>query len=300
MEQTTRARTLLYEAMLLIVAIIWGSGFMATRIAMDAQLSAPFILMVRFAIAAAVFGLAFRRHLCRHFSRAALLGGMLTGAVLFIAFTTQTTAMAYANPSNVGFLTSTNVVMVPLLWWAFARRRPRARVGLACALALCGIAALSFQWGEALSFSAGDLLALLCSFFFALHIVLTGFFSVRYDAKVLVFVQFAAAAVLSLLFFLLFDRDFSAFRPSIGLAAVGYLGLFSTCLCFFFQTMAQSCVPAPAAALLLCTESLFCTVFSVLMGYEPVTTPMLVGGTVIFSAVLLCEMPDRHKKRTSC
>lgn len=299
MEQTPRVRTLLYEAMLLLVAIIWGGGFMATRIAIDAQLSSPFILMVRFIIAAAVFGLAFRQHLRQNFSRPGILSGILMGTVLFIAFTSQTIAMEYANPSNVGFLTSTNVVMVPLLWWAFAHRRPPARVGVACVLALLGIAALSFQWGEAFVFSAGDLLALLCSLFFATHITLTGLFSARHDAKVLVFVQFTTAAVLSFLFFLLFDRDFSAFRPSMGLAAVGYLGLFSTCLCFFFQTVAQSQVPASSAALLLCTESLFCTIFSVLMGYEPVTLSMIVGGTVIFSAVLLCELPAGHKKRAS-
>lgn len=299
MEQTKKTghmRTLLYEGALLLVGIIWGWGFIATRVAVDESLSASFILMGRFLIAAVVFGLAFLRHLRRTLTRNSVYAGIILGALLFCGFITQTIAMEHATPSNVGFLTSTNVVMVPLLWWLFAHKRPSLRVGAACILGLCGIAALSYQWGTAFTFGWGDLLSLICAMFFAAHIALTGLFSVRHDSKVLVFVQFASAAVLSAAFFLIFDRDLSPLSSLPGLAAVGYLGVFSTCLCFFLQTTAQVHVPASSAALLLCTESLFCTIFSVLVGYEPVTVNMLLGGTIITASVVLCEWPADRKK----
>lgn len=41
---------------LLLVAIIWGSGFVASQMALDANLSSAFIMFVRFAIATIIIG----------------------------------------------------------------------------------------------------------------------------------------------------------------------------------------------------------------------------------------------------
>ena len=44
---------------LLLVAIIWGSGFVASQMALDANLSSAFIMFVRFAIATIIIGVFF-------------------------------------------------------------------------------------------------------------------------------------------------------------------------------------------------------------------------------------------------
>lgn len=46
---------------LLLVAIIWGSGFVASQMALDANLSSAFIMFVRFAIATIIIGVVFTR-----------------------------------------------------------------------------------------------------------------------------------------------------------------------------------------------------------------------------------------------
>lgn len=46
---------------LLLVAIIWGSGFVASQMALDANLSSAFIMFVRFAIATIIIGVFFTR-----------------------------------------------------------------------------------------------------------------------------------------------------------------------------------------------------------------------------------------------
>lgn len=294
-----KKKILLYEAALLLVGVIWGGGFIATRIAVDEQLSASLILAGRFIIAALVFGCAFWKTIRENIDLRTAVGGGVVGAFLFLGFTTQTLSMAGTTPSNAGFLTATNVVMVPFLWWIAARKRPPARIIAACALCLCGIAALSLKF-DGFSFTTGDLLALICAFFFACHIVFTGLFSVRMDAKVLVFTQFAAAAVLSLLSFLIFDRNFAPLLRPNGFLSVAYLGVFSTCLCFFLQAVAQVHVSASKAALFLCTESLFCSVFSVLWGFEPLTVAMAVGGAMILGSVVLAEYtPNRAAKKSA-
>lgn len=285
----------LYEAALLLVGLIWGGGFMATRIAVDEQLSAPLIMAGRFLIAAIVFGCAFWKTVRENITARSAVAGMVVGAFLFLGFTTQTVAMAGTTPSNAGFLTATNVVMVPFLWWIVAKKRPPARIVAACVLCLGGIAALSLKL-DGISFTGGDALALICAFFFACHIVFTGLFSVRMDAKVLVFMQFATAAVLSVAFFLMFDRDYAPLLRPAGFLSVAYLGVFSTCLCFFLQAIAQVHVPASKAALFLCTESLFCSVFSVMLGYEPLSVAMAAGGAMILGSVVLAEYTPASRR----
>ncbi|MCI8443360.1 MAG: DMT family transporter [Provencibacterium sp.] len=297
MEKEQKIR-LLSQLGLLLVAIIWGWGFMATRLAVDDGLSASFIMMGRFIIAAAVFGIAFGKQIRAAITLEMVRGGVLVGVFLFLGFMVQTLAMERTTPSNAAFLTATNVVMVPFLWWAAAHRRPPVKMVAACVVCLVGIGLLSFQPGEGLSLHGGDLLALLCAFFFACQIVLTGILAARMDAKVLVFLQFVTAAVLSAIAFFILDGSLSSFRPSMGLAAVGYLGVFSTCLCYLLQTLGQQHVPASKAALILCMESLFGSLFSVMMGYDRLTGSLVAGGLVIMGSVVLSEanLPLKRKK----
>lgn len=295
MEQQKK-KLFLYEAALLLVGIIWGGGFIATRIAVDVQLSAPLILAGRFLIAAIVFGCAFWKKVREKLDLRAAVYGMVVGVFLFLGFATQTIAMAGTTPSNAGFLTATNVVMVPFLWWIVAKKRPPMRIVAACVLCLCGIGVLSIKL-DGFSFTPGDTMALICAFFFACHIVFTGLFSVRVDASVLVFTQFITAALLSLVFFLLFDRNYQPLLTPHGFLSVAYLGVFSTCLCFFLQAIAQVHVPASKAALFLCTESLFCSIFSVLCGYELLTVSMAAGGAMILGSVMLAEYNPSGKRK---
>ena len=290
-----KTKIFLYEAALLLVGLIWGGGFMATRIAVDEQLSAPVILAGRFFIAAIIFGCVFWKTIRKNCNRQAILSGMVVGTFLFLGFSMQTMATAGTVPSSVGFLTAINVIIVPFLWWAIAKKRPSRRMIGACVLCLCGIGVLSLKL-DGFSFSVGNGLALACSFFFACHIVFTGIFSVRVNPNTLVFVQFVTAAVLSILFFLAFDRNYVPLLHPRGFLSVAYLGVFSTCLCFFLQSIAQVHVPASKAALFLCTESLFCSIFSVLLKYEPLTLTMATGGAMIFASVLIAEYTPAHKE----
>lgn len=291
---------LLPQLMLLVTAAVWGGGFLATRIAMDERLSPGAIMFGRFFVAAVVFGVVFLPRVKKAATRQSIGAGLVMGALLFCGFFTQTAGMAYTSPSRSAFLTATNVVMVPFLWWAIAKKRPPVRIVFACLACLVGIAALSLTPGEGISLGLGEGLTLLCAVFFAAHMVASGLFALRYDPRVLVLFQFVMAAGLSFLAFLALDGDFSAFLPSKGLGAVAYLGVFSTCLCYFLQGTAQQYVPPSKTAIILCTEALFGTLFSIMMGYDSLTAAIAVGGAMILGAVLLSELqlPARKKQIT--
>ena len=74
------------------------------------------------------------------------------------------------------------------------------------------------------------------------------------------------------------------------------LGVFSTCLCYFLQTTAQKHVNSTKAAIILSTESLFGSIFSVLLGYDPLSAQMVVGGVIILASIILPEFSFGKKE----
>jgi drug/metabolite transporter (DMT)-like permease len=69
-----------------------------------------------------------------------------------------------------------------------------------------------------------------------------------------------------------------------------YLGIFSTSISFFIQTYAQNKVHANKTALLLSTESLFGSIFSVILLGELLTPKLILGCIIIFLAILISEL----------
>ena len=275
--------------LLFVVAAIWGSGFVASQMALDAGVTPELLMFVRFTVAALVILVVFHKQLFARLCRSHLRDGAIIGVFLFLAFYIQIVALQYTTPSNNAFITATNVVMVPFIWWGVTGKRPDKRIFLSSVLCLVGIAVLSMRLAEGLALSAGDLLTLACAFFFACQIAATGRYAERMDTVVLVFLQFAVAAILSFVTFVAVDGDLTPLLSASGLGSVLYLGLFSTCLCYFLQTTAQRYVSSSKAAIILACESLFGTLFSVLLGYDKLTLPMLVGGTIIIISLVLTE-----------
>lgn len=275
-------------AALILTAVIWGSGFMANQMAIDAGFSSGLILLLRFFIAAAALLLVFRKKLFPMTKQELIYGG-IAGFFMFCGFYTQTLGLMLTTPSNNGFYTALNVLMVPFIAWGFFKRRPPVKVFFSCALCLAGMYVLSNS-GGAFSFNTGDFLTVLCAFFFACHIAYLGVCSDKVAAAKLTFLQMAFALGFSVVAFLAFDlksvaqADFSA-----GVWPILYIGIFSTCICFFLQTFAQSRTNSGTAAVILCTESLWCAVFSVLLGYEKATVHMALGGLIILVSVICVE-----------
>ena len=287
MEQKKQTR--LAHAALLLVAVIWGSGFIATEYAIRSEMTTAMIMTVRFCIAALLM-LPLCAGRLRTLGRRSVLLGLGAGTLLFLGFFVQTLGQSKTSVSNSAFLTATNVVMVPFLVWAISRKRPPVKIFVLALTTLFGIGLLTIRPDVGLRLNPGDLLVLLCALIFALHIAFLGLFCREIDVKALTFLQFAASGILSI-GSLLFSGNLAAQLPALraGFAPVLYLALFSTCVCYFLQTWAQQRTTPGKTGIILCCEGLFGSLFSVLLGMEPVTAGLVVGGLIIFTSVLLSE-----------
>ena len=77
---------------------------------------------------------------------------------------------------------------------------------------------------------------------------------------------------------------------SVLVLSVLYLGLMSTCLCFFLQTAAQKYADATKAVIFLSMEGVFGSLFSVMLGLEPFTWMLGAGGAMLFLSAVLTEV----------
>lgn len=293
------SKTKLASLALMTVAVIWGAGFIATQYAILAGMSAPLIMSVRFAIAALLMAAVSLKKL-RDMSSRELFKGVVAGVILFLGFFTQTVGQANTNVSNCAFLTATNVIMVPFLVWGLSRRRPPLRVFLLAGTTLLGIALLTIKPGVGFSLNGGDLLTLVCALCFALHITWLGLFCGGVDARLMNTLQLSVCALLSLGTLALSGEvpSFAAISPS-GLGGVLYLALFSTCICYWLQTVAQQHTTPEKAGIILCGEGLFGSVFSVILGMEPLTGSLLTGGLVIFGSMVCTEIDFTKFRKTA-
>lgn len=272
------------EIGLLVTAVIWGTGFPVSSIALD-YFSPYQILAGRFVIGAVLLGVLFYKKLL-NLSKSVLLKGGLLGVFLYGAFAFQTVGLQFTTPSNNAFLTAVNVLIVPFIAFVLYRRKVSPFELIGAVLAMAGIALLSLN--GTLSINPGDVLSLMCAVFFAFHIFYTGQFVRNEDAITLTLVQMTVAAVIA---WIVIAVKGEAVLPITTTSATSllYLGVFSTTLAFLLQTVAQKHVSETKAAILLSMESLWGMIFSILMLREIVTGQMIIGAALILLAILLAE-----------
>ncbi|MEA4806895.1 DMT family transporter [Acetobacterium wieringae] len=271
---------------LVAVAFVWGSGFVASKNALDSM--SPMMLMtVRFAVASLLSGFIFRKNL-KNLSKDTIKSGCVIGFFLFTAFAAQMIGLQYMLAGKQAFLTATNVIMVPFIYWAVKKHRPDQYNFVAAFIMLLGLALLTIDFSVGFSFNPGDALTLLCALLYACHIVVVGIYSKEHDPIALTVIQLGFAAIVSLAYVILTD-EFTLAIPIPGLINGLYLGIFCTFLAFLGQTMAQKYTNSTHAAIILSLEAVFGSLLSIMILGEDFTLMMFLGCLVIFMGILTAE-----------
>ncbi len=283
--EKTKKSMFIADLSLLIVAVIWGTGFIVTKNILSG-ITPLYMVALRFAVATAVMGaLSFRK--IKAISVSDLKGGMVVGLMLFLGFATQTIGIQYTTAGKSAFLTGTNVVMVPFISWFIYKKRPDMFAIIAAVMCFVGVSFLT-SGGELGAITAGDLWALSCALFFAMHIISTGVFVKNTAPAVLTLMQFVVVTILA--FAVAFVVEGPMVMPGASaLTGILYLGVLSTCAAFFIQTAAQKFTSDTHAAIILSLESLFGTVFGIIFLKEPFTAVMAVGCLIILLAIITAE-----------
>lgn len=279
---------------LLIIAMIWGSAFVAQRIA--GQLGSVYLFNGARYILAGVVVLPFALRAGRAssptsqilnltYSREQYKWMFLAGVLLFVAAALQQAGMQYTTAGNAGFITSLYVVLVPIMLFFGWREKPHWLAIIAVALAVSGAFLLST--GGRFEVRVGDALELAGALFWALHVSLLGKFASRFEPISFSVGQLLICGILNLVLGLFIERP--VFTWSLAGAAI-YTAVFSLGLCYTLQVWAQRHTPPADAALILSLESGFAVLTGWLLLKETLTGIQIFGCMLIFFAVGLSQV----------
>jgi drug/metabolite transporter (DMT)-like permease len=243
-------------------------------------------LVLRYLVATGVFAAVQPRSWLRATRREWGMGSLL-GAFYLTALILQTIGLQRTSPGVSGFITGLSVAMVPFLYWAVSRHSPGRWQIFGAVVATVGLMALSMQGDFTLSW--GDSLTLAGAFFYALHIMTTGFFAPQVRPQTLAVTQMAASTAALLVLTPIFV-PITLDLPWQVWAAVGWTALSGTIYAFFIQSWAQRYTTSTHAAILLGFESVFAALAGIIFGMDSLTWRLLLGGSLMLTGVLIVEL----------
>lgn len=277
-------KSLFADMSLILVAIIWGSGFIIIKNALD-YMNPIYLMVLRFTLSSVLMAIIFWKKF-KNINTEDLKAGIIIGIFLFLAFLFQTVGLQYTTVSKQAFITASNVVMVPFILWFIIKKTPDIYEIAAAILCFVGIGILSLEGG--LVIGLGDGLTLICAVFFALHIISIGYYSKKHDPILLTIIQFGVAAVFSFLVAFVLKVEFTPITKEIA-TTMFFLAVVSTILAFGIQNVAQKYTTSTHAAIILSLESVFGSLFSVWLLSERFTFKLFMGCIIIFIAIITAE-----------
>jgi drug/metabolite transporter (DMT)-like permease len=286
------------DLILLFVAGIWGSGFVAQRLA-TGELSTLYYNGGRFLVAALMMVvMALLRRQRQEVTRQEAPWMVLAGVLLFAAAFLQQAGLVTTSIGNASFITGMYVVLVPLILFVVWKKHISWLSWVAVLMAALGIMLLSLQ-GE-LRLAQGDLLELIGAVLWALHVILVGRLASQ-GADVLWFsaIQFATCGFLNLALALgLEPQGVSSLAASWKL--IVYSGILPIGLGFSLQIAGQKHAPAVDAAIILSMEAVFGTLFGYLFLRELLAPRQLLGCALLLAAMILAQLnPGKKEDRVS-
>lgn len=212
--------------------------------------------------------------------------GVLIGVLLFAGFALQTAGLLWTTPSRAAFLTGLSVILVPVIG-LFLGRPLRWGPAAGSLLAAAGLWVLYRPEAAGSAFGRGDALTIACAVVFAVYVIVLEGATRRNSMGPLAVVQFGVVAALALPSLVL---DPPAMPSGRALFAVIVLGVFATAAAFVAQLYAQRHLSAVEAGVILTLEPVIASAFSVLLGVEPWTAALALGGFLILAAMLATEL----------
>jgi len=286
---------------LLLAAIIWGFAFVAQSVGMENvgaftfQASRMLLASLVLLPTALIFSKIREKATGEKepfLDKKTLLAGTACGVFLFGAASLQQIGIAYTSVGHAGFLTALYLLIVPLLG-IFTGKKVSMRIWLCILLALAGLYLL-FMTEEGFTMSLGDVLATLCAFVFALHIITVDKLAGALDGIKVSLVQMTFAGLISLVCAFIFEEP----RLSGIIAAwipIAYTGVLSCGVAYTLQIVGQKYAEPTVASIVMSLESVFSVIAGALLLFQIPSIYELAGCTLMFAATIISQLPERKK-----
>ncbi|MBY8880856.1 DMT family transporter [Actinacidiphila acidipaludis] len=293
------------DAVLLLVALAWGSSYLAAKTA-TAALPVLTVLFARYAISALACGALVvsrrrthgpSRHRTRGWTRDEVRLGALLGVTQAAVLILETYGVAHTSAANAGLIISLTIVLTPLLDRTGDRRLPWTFF-LAAGVCVLAVGLLTSSTG----FHAprlGDVLVLAAAVVRAGHVALVGRLTAGRAVDPL-HLTTAQTVVGSALFLAPAAAHTSVLVHSTAATwlQLVYLALFCSVFAFVAQTWAVQGTSASRASLLLGTEPIWAVAIGITLGGERLTWWATLGAVLMIAGTYWGQSIERTHRAT--
>ncbi|UQZ90310.1 hypothetical protein C4J81_14295 [Deltaproteobacteria bacterium Smac51] len=278
------------------VSIIWGATFPLGKFVVATL--PPFIyLSYRYVIAVVILFFISRSAL-RRATRQQALTAFLVGLALFCSMIFQSVAVQYTSAAKTSFAFGAYVVFVPMLSFLLFRTRLTARIMAASLMGVAGLALIGGGEASFFEWDFGVFLTIVAAFFAALQIIGVGRFAASIDAGMLSFYQSAAVTICCLIAAPLTETHPEQVPMSVYMAVL-FLSVMATVAANIIQCRTQKHLNHSVAAIIISMSSLYGALLSWLFLDEPLTGRMLIGGGLLFAALLVTQLGGSSAKASA-
>lgn len=285
---------------LLLTTVIWGCAFVAQSVGMDHigpfTFQAVRCLLGVLALLPVIFLFDLKKtdgknYISRWCDPKLWKAGILCGIALFVASGAQQVGLIDTDAGKAGFLTSMYIVIVPFLGLFFHKKLSPATV-LGVLVAVAGLYLVS--GAGATGMAPSDMLMVLCAFAFAVQIVLVERLGMDMDGLRLNCVQCLVCSVLSAVVMAFTETPVLGDLINCALP-LAYAGCLSMGVAYSLQIIGQQKVDSVPAAIIMSLESVFAALAGWLLLNERMSPRELTGCTLLFTAVILSQIPTKKK-----
>lgn len=288
------------NALLFLVAIIWGGGFIFVDILLDAGMAPGMLTMTRGVIFSLCAFALYHKHILK-MTKKDLKVGVIAGGTNALGFLFQAIGQNLTSASHSALITVTYVIFVPIIGMIFYKNKPKLKTLFAVITCVIGAFLLvnNFESDTSLTVLLGDFLVLLGAIAFGLNIAYLGesgkdthYGVVSFMLGVMLFVVAGIYTVCS--------GQYSLPQGNV-LGCIGsllYLGVLSSTFCQILQVLCQRFTSSVSASIILTLEGFFGGVFALFYG-DALSWNLVVGGLLIIISVIAqeAEFPKKFIKR---
>ena len=215
---------------------------------------------------------------------------------LFFGTYLQQTSLLYTNIANAAFFTVFYVPLVPIILFIIYKIKVHWSIWPSILLCIIGVYFLSdFSNSEIL---IGDSLVILCSVFWALHIIFAGKFMEKFDIPIFfAALQAILVGMYSFLFALLFE-EINLTNILLEDYSIIYAGFLSGGIAFTLQMYAQKNIEEAPAAIIYSLEGVFAALAGWIILNQMLDFSNILGCFIILIAVILSQITPSFKKLT--
>lgn len=213
--------------------------------------------------------------------------GVIIGLLSSGIYIVQTIGLKFTTSNHSAFITSSTVIIIPLLLALTGRQKLKIHQILPILIITVGLILLTKIFEEK-HFNLGDVITLFGTFICAFYIILSGQYVRKSDFLSLIFYQFLFATIFSVVgvfinFYVIGNQI--TFKTS-SINEVLYLSLFGTLFCFFVTIWAQKYVTTIYTAMIFSLEPVFAVITSYFYIGEQLVYTEIIGAIIIVSGLI--------------